>query len=870
MNKILVVSLVLIALLSSPFILCKDALAFDKDAHYYLKFMLILRMCCYTWDEARLIASGDLMTDENENTKAHKDIEVDDDEMVRRETWHAFGTRDSNGYPNSAYYATKQFHLKRVQDETDHDKQMVKLGQWLHFEEDFQAHGPYPPEGLGHMWDSLNGSCPDSLRTNPDNSWKMIDLSLWLLRYVAVEGLLHPSDCPPGDVCPPAVRTPQDVGQIEAEDAFWQAYIDMVNNSSSNWYRGFRTYILPIDLITGTVHYFLLSSYTKEKIISNNRSVMQKYLYGYLNFGKLIAKKAPYPPIIPPPLSIHYDENGDPTSPLLTQMASTASVNLDSDLAFKSINIEPVSSTEVSVEIQITNTGLLPSLAGSVVVASADFDTRTLIGRTVVDLAPVPSGETIAMAIPLATNPTSDRPLFIIDLRVDDASGSNNSFIGRITDKDNDGILDGADNCPYTYNPDQADGDSDGIADACDNCPASYNPEQEDSDFDGTGDLCDNCPTTYNLGQEDWDGDGLGNACDNCPSVSNPDQLDFDSDGVGTACDNCPYLYNPDQKDSNENGIGDLCEIPAPRRRVIGPFSCPYIYLFNGKEFVKDNDIFPAGNPKHAKDFYKLMKPLVSKDNKFLINIVDSEDETSWIDMVKLLQIDHPKDVQIATSPDGKILSYRNPKIAISALDKSNKDQLAKVSQINEEENEENRYFGKKGDYLVINFGKTENSNNGARLILRTDYKCPYYYPIEQKSINAYLLINDNTWKKIGTVHPHQLWDEWALEIPQKLLNQVKSDLKVKLEWTQDHKLDYIGLDTSRQEPIVITALPLLKARHSDCKDVLKLIKTADHKSAVTVMNQQIALEFAASSQPTESRTFIFVSEGKYKANKKR
>ena len=36
------------------------------------------------------------------------------------------------------------------------------------------------------------------------------------------------------------------------------------------------------------------------------------------------------------------------------------------------------------------------------------------------------------------------------------------------TDDDNDGDLDGADNCPVTFNPNQADFDGDGIGDACD------------------------------------------------------------------------------------------------------------------------------------------------------------------------------------------------------------------------------------------------------------------------------------------------------------------------------------------------------------------------------------------------------------------
>lgn len=52
-------------------------------------------------------------------------------------------------------------------------------------------------------------------------------------------------------------------------------------------------------------------------------------------------------------------------------------------------------------------------------------------------------------------------------------------------DSDYDGVLDIDDNCPTTYNPDQADFDNDGIGDVC-----------EDSDGDGLLDSEDKCPST--------------------------------------------------------------------------------------------------------------------------------------------------------------------------------------------------------------------------------------------------------------------------------------------------------------------------------------------------------------------------------------
>jgi hypothetical protein len=54
--------------------------------------------------------------------------------------------------------------------------------------------------------------------------------------------------------------------------------------------------------------------------------------------------------------------------------------------------------------------------------------------------------------------------------------------------RDDDGFLDGGDNCPAQANDDQAD--DDGVGDVCDNCPDSWNPLQHDLDADGVGAIC--------------------------------------------------------------------------------------------------------------------------------------------------------------------------------------------------------------------------------------------------------------------------------------------------------------------------------------------------------------------------------------------
>ncbi|XP_046839264.1 cartilage oligomeric matrix protein-like isoform X2 [Xenia sp. Carnegie-2017] len=154
-------------------------------------------------------------------------------------------------------------------------------------------------------------------------------------------------------------------------------------------------------------------------------------------------------------------------------------------------------------------------------------------------------------------------------------------------DADNDGLLNGKDNCPFNYNPSQNDADGDRIGDACDNCVDTRNRNQVDTDRDGRGDACvedldgdeiterDNCPLIKNKDQKDSDGDGHGDKCDNCPFEANPGQEDVDQDLVGDVCDsnidrdkdgvnddddNCVNTINPGQLDTDLDGMGDECD----------------------------------------------------------------------------------------------------------------------------------------------------------------------------------------------------------------------------------------------------------------------------------------------------------------------
>jgi hypothetical protein len=283
---------------------------------------------------------------------------------------------------------------------------------------------------------------------------------------------------------------------------------------------------------------------------------------------------------------------------------------------------------------------------------------------------------------------------------------------------------------------------------------------------------------------------------------------------------------------------------------------CPYVCVWNGTQYVIDNNLLPVSETSEGadvEDFYRLEQALVPQKGRYSLLISEFEQEHSRFDQVKLIVVDHESDVHVAVSPTGEILTYTSPQAPILAVDRNGNSCLDALSEMDGE-----YYEGNDGDYLVLDFADLDVSD-GAKLVLRTDL-----LPVLMKwSIHVQTLNSEGKWETVAEVHPRVNWATQIVDLSDYLPDN-QEDFKVRLYLTANHKIDYVGLDTSKQADTDVRHATLVYAVHSREGRVKLEISKSDGIYTELVPSEQIQLTFALPKNPKSIRTFIIYLKGYY------
>jgi len=286
-----------------------------------------------------------------------------------------------------------------------------------------------------------------------------------------------------------------------------------------------------------------------------------------------------------------------------------------------------------------------------------------------------------------------------------------------------------------------------------------------------------------------------------------------------------------------------------------GGGGCPYVSTWDGSKYVLDNNLLPASESQAGVDVtdYYLLQQMVAQreDGTYSLMLNEFENEHDFFDRVQLIVVDRPSNVNVAVSPYGEILTHASPSSPVSAIDNNNRNVKHLLNSI-----DENFYEGYNGSYITLNFGDLDVSQ-GAKLVIRSDLF------LLKSPIHIQTMDSAGKWQTVATIHTRRYWSTDIVDM-SKYLPNAEGNLKVRLQFTSNDKIDFIGLDTSPQATIQVHEGQLISAYHSTDDDVTAKLLDSDQTYTELVPWQEIRLAFTLPAQTMEARNYIIKIEGHY------
>jgi len=294
------------------------------------------------------------------------------------------------------------------------------------------------------------------------------------------------------------------------------------------------------------------------------------------------------------------------------------------------------------------------------------------------------------------------------------------------------------------------------------------------------------------------------------------------------------------------------------------PGGCPYISTHDGDSFVLDNNLLPAAaysNGTDVVDYYKVQQPLISNaDGTYSLLLSEFQTEHDFIDQVRLLTVDHSSGVNVAVDAVGEILTYKNPKPPRTAIDSEGNDVHDSIRSMDGE-----YYEGCNESYVVLDFGVDDNHKE-AKLVLRADR------PPVKTSIHVQAQDQNGSWTDVASFIPRHYWSTEIIDL-SGYISDGDDELKVRLYFTAEHKLDFAGLDASKQACIEVQESQLISARcstglnladlgHSRKNAMVDNILFSDDLHAELTPGRRIEMNFSVPEMEGSNRDFMFVIEG--------
>ncbi len=314
------------------------------------------------------------------------------------------------------------------------------------------------------------------------------------------------------------------------------------------------------------------------------------------------------------------------------------------------------------------------------------------------------------------------------------------------------------------------------------------------------------------------------------------------------------------------------------------PDGCPFIYAYDGKNYVLEAAGFSLALAKPLEGYSYSALPDMAPTEKGTLNVSIAQQlpEKTRVNTMRLFAINHLTGLEIVPGTQGEFYTILNPASPVSCHAVLADENC--LSGVLEPEGKTYLYnlstrpypydFDKSFEYMELTFDLPEGASEDAVIILKGKVQHMMVFAtwamfenmgngnlgtfavsfftalpsfIDRNGKVKVDVERNGNWEFVGhQILAHSIaGDAGKIAIPVKI-NKDSDELKIRLGFRQGgFEIDYVALDASGKSPIEVEELPMLSAKKNDGNDVLDELLTDDDKYEIITQGEWIETEFA-------------------------
>jgi len=324
-----------------------------------------------------------------------------------------------------------------------------------------------------------------------------------------------------------------------------------------------------------------------------------------------------------------------------------------------------------------------------------------------------------------------------------------------------------------------------------------------------------------------------------------------------------------------------------------GTGSCPFIYSWNGDEYILEGEAFGIGLSKSFEMKTSHVLNFLSPFNSFCkIKLSNERPETHYFNQVEVKAFEVDKNIEVYSDVNNQFWQVEKTIIPSKANDYLGSNIIQKISNKDSDYWESDLSNIKSSsnfeDVIEVEFIKEKSVNDGVLLIhaintnlsqkvfeflgsylgdqilefynsLETDPEMISVFRdwVKEISLKAFIW-NRDKWEELGFIYPEANSISFSKVIPLHFENINQDTIRIMLKALTDvWKIDAVQIGTSSKLVQKIKDIPLITKEGDYQNDVIELLKNSDSKYKVLFPSESIELSFNPII-PTKGKKIVY------------